>query len=511
MLSRLHDFEHWDSYGASWPLLSTTPETMADAASEALGIGTPPAVLPPSGGAPRTAASHFTMGIASDEGELEQQLVNVATSIPSFKILGHSLEALKKGASKLWEFGIKSVPDILGRDEVFVGASAIWKIEAEPVARKAVLAVRQFLISCAEIVTKNDTLAIVIDEQQDSDDRRGRKRRRSRRRRRRSETQSSSSTGASERLRRRQDDATAVIASSSFKDFGVGSFPDAKFVNKIHKNAVKIRNGVPSGRAYLSSTSIEEWVPSYVGNEKDVVERKRIRTARQTQGYLLVSQFLEHVIAFWITHGLAGSVKATSINRFVCVMLRMINEDKKGVGFAVLYFRKLVEHIKAEWVTRPVEQCQSFDEFLTNVVVTVESSVTNAMGLNKTTTVDKSPSGKSKNGVAAAGPGRQRPKVTLTPGTSSRTGKGKPSSSHVIGASQTPRTTSTPVPQRQVCIYHDPRQGKTCSSGASCTFAHIDTSIPANRAAYEAALASFKGKSVGKNKSSTQGQSRDRK
>ena len=441
----------------------------------------------------------FVSEEAADQSGLEGLLVNVTRDIGSYKVCGHSQTSMKVMAEKFWAASVKGIVDVVNDTKVLAENNPSWAVDDKPKDRTAAVAVKNFL---RKAMNKISDMDLVIDMDDSGDKDRGRKAKRSRsRRRRRSKDSSSdgSSTSASERVRRRQDDATEVIARSELRVLGQQAFPDAKLVNKVVKHKVKTGS---KAKAYLSAVPIEEWVPAYVGTDMQAKVRKELR-ANRSKGPLGSSQLIEHVVAFWATHGLTGSVSKDAVMKHVMVVLKIINT--RGVAFATLYIRKLVGHIQEAWVNRDEKDCKVFDEFLKVEVTEVVSMVNNQMAKGHGKRKDDAG---TKNGLPS---GQKNPRPSTR---ANRLDYGSP----FKGQEKVKREQSLDSPgkkggrppkgegknkkgsdfvDKMVCIYHDPAKGVSCKNGSQCDWEHLDTNQAVNRKKYDDSLKRFQARRSG--------------
>ena len=146
--------------------------------------------------------------------------------------------------------------------------------------------------------------------------------------------------------------------------FGAASFPDSKLVLKVFKHRQKNNNSV----AFLASSPLEDWVPSYVGHELPSAQRKALRMERTKTDSLTLAQALEHITAFWITHGLAGSVSKDAVFKCILISVRIANEH--SVNWLILYFRNLVAHIRSEITDKSIT---SFNSYINQIIPEVET------------------------------------------------------------------------------------------------------------------------------------------
>ena len=388
---------------------------------------------------------------------LRTHLVQAANSTGVFELFDHNIECLGDAAAELIDKKIITLRGILSDTTVILADDAgTWKKATKPEALKAILFLKEFLIKKRQTLMEE-----AVSPVKTSKEHRSRSKKRSKKRRRSS---SSSSHSSSQRRRTKKDDARKVIESSPFKFIGEDHFPNANLVKSVSQHK-------PSDGLYISSTPIEEWVPSYVGAQQTSKEQKKTIQARQGQTSFTGSQVIEHTVAFWSTHGLNGSIQPNSVIKFMLLITKMCSDRTQGPSFAIKYFRHLVTHIRLK-IAEASEKLTSLDEFIVKVI---SEPLTQTNIEHGTASVK----GKGRDNTRGGGPFPPPPPPPRDRGhPPSRPPKaGKP--------------TSATKPSEKVCVYHDPSNGKTCQHGDACQFKHLDTSKPAELASYKAAVTSF--------------------
>ena len=288
------------------------------------------------------------------------------------------------------------------------------------------------------------------------------------RKRHRRRNSSESSTSSSAKAHVKSDDSTILIEKSEFKIFGFDMFPDPKIVTKVVRCGVRGTHG----SAYLSSLPLEEWIPSYVGLHLPAFGRKKLLKERKEKDNMACAMVQENIMAFWITHGLAGFVSLSAVVKNMVIMTRMNSEH--GARRAVQYFRCLISHIKEVSV---MEKVTNFDDFITKIVPAVETAcnviMTRTKGNNRDDTDKAAASKKGNASGKARWDGAQGPQAPTVPSTRAQNGKG----TKVKGDPQ------ATTPQR-VCRFHHPKEGFVCNHGADCRYDHVDTTSPAGLKKY---------------------------
>ena len=277
-------------------------------------------------------------------------LTTLSQGIPSFSQLDMEVVNIEPTAKELIKHKVLDLKGLL--NTTLFDAKGSWKPEAEPALREMAVYFKNHLKSMRETLIKADNAPPKSrSPSQDRAPKRKRKR------------DNSSSSSTSER-RDQQDKVTHHLNNSEFKMFGTASFPDSKLVLKVFKHRQKNNNSV----AFLASSSLEDWVPSYVGQELPSAQRKALRADRTKTDSLTLAQALEHITAFWITHGLAGSVSKDAVFKCILTCVRIANGH--SVKWLVLYFRNLVAHIRSEITDKSIT---SFNSYINQIIPEVET------------------------------------------------------------------------------------------------------------------------------------------
>jgi hypothetical protein len=209
---------------------------------------------------------------------------------------------------------------------------------------------------------------------------------------------------------------------------------------------------------------LEEWTPSYVGLNDNLPLRKKKRLDRAKQEYLTMPQIIENITAFWITHGLIGAVSMNGVIRFIMIMNRMGQE--KGAAHATQYFRCLITHI--QHLISTGTSVPNFDKFIMNLVPEVETSC-NILISVKTKTFGKDRQVSSRQ---------------------DRTSNPKAAGRRPAAASseKEKRTDLKFDKSKIICIFHHPKEKKTCKHGSNCQFEHVNTENKEGLKRYEEAI-----------------------
>ena len=391
-----------------------------------------------------------------DPDTLRVHLTQAANLTGVFELFDHSIGILDTASAELIGKSIHTLRE-LARDTTVIleNDGGTWKSSTKPNELLAILFLKDF------IVKKRKTL---LDEAvspiKETKEHRSRSKKKSKKRRR----SSSSSHSSSQRRRAKTDDARKIIDNSPFKFIGEDHFPGANLVKSIAKHK-------PSDGLYISSTPIEEWVPSYVGAQQTSKEQKKTILARQSQTSFSGTQIIEHTVAFWSTHGLNGSIQPNSVIKFMLLITRMCSDRTQGPSFAIKYFRHLITYIR-KTISESTIKLTTLDDFIVKVLPEPLTQTNIEHGTS-------SIKGKGRD-IGFKGGGQFLPPPPPPRGHQpSRPPKGGGKGS------------STGKPSDKICVYHDPSSGKTCQHGDGCQFKHLDTSKPAELAAYKAAATSF--------------------
>ena len=389
---------------------------------------------------------------------LRAHLIQAANLTGVFELFDHSIEVLEEGSKELINRSIYTLRE-LARDSTVIleKDGGTWKSSTKSNEYHAISFLKEFIIK-----KRNTLLDEAVSPIKESKDHRSRSKKKSKKRRR----SSSSSNSSSQRRRVKTDDARKVIDNSPFKFIGEDYFPGANLVKSIAKHK-------PSDGLYISSTPIEEWVPSYIGAQQTSKEQKKTIQARQGQTSFSGPQIIEHTVAFWCTHGLNGSIQPNSVIKFMLLITRMCSEKTQGPSFALKYFRHLITHIR-KTISESSNKLTSLDDFIVKVL---PEPLTQTNIEHGTTSVK----GKGKDiGLKGGGPFPPPPPHPRDrahqPGRQSKGGGKGPSAGK---------------PSDKICVYHDPSTNKTCQHGDTCQFKHLDTNKASELASYKAAVTSF--------------------
>ena len=196
-----------------------------------------------------------------DADVLRAHLIQAANATGVFELFDHNIDCLAEAAEELKAKGIDTLRGLVSDNTVILEADAgSWKVETKPIAFRAIYFLKDFLTK-----KRNTLLDEAVSPIKEPKEHRSRSKKRSKKRRR---TSSSSSHSSSQRRRTKKDDARKVIDSSLFKFIGEDHFPSANLVKAVAQH--KASDGV-----YISTTPIEEWVPSYVGAQQTSKEQKK--------------------------------------------------------------------------------------------------------------------------------------------------------------------------------------------------------------------------------------------
>jgi len=246
----------------------------------------------------------------------------------------------------------------------------------------------------------------------------------------------------------------------------VNSFGDPVHISRAARERDRRRTtGVP----YLSSSSIMEWQPRWLGSMLAPSERTNHRRQRMKASPHSAASLCNAAAAFWLSHAAIGQVELGSVLAHLLVLLRLA--DERGLDVTIRY----VSLLHQELHTRITEG----EEFsLDGVISKIDHNL-----------------------VRRAEPRR----VELTPAPSQKAARRPKAGSE--GLSKNPPESAKPaaaspavVPNRNVpvCFAHDPASGRTCPNLKTCSKAHLDTTKPDDLERFSRARSAFdkkKGKS----------------
>ena len=347
-------------------MANVPPETSAGDRASALGaVQAPPVVLQSPASSTATPSTLPQLLRLKNGGESPEAVVNqlngflttLANSIPSFQALDMDADLIQPVALKLASYKIEDLKTLLQDDKVLRGASPQWVVTDHPLQRELAVYFREYLVKKRDHIISEDAGPHHAQSQQDHPLSRSSKKKRKR---------SASSSSSTSQRRDKVDQVTQHLSGSDFKVFGASSFPESKLVLKVFKYRQKNSSTV----AFLASSPLEEWTPSYVGQELSSSARKALRNERLKTDSLTMAQAMENIIAFWITHGLAGFVSKEAVLKNILINIRIASE--KSVKWLIQYFRILTTHIRNAITEQAIS---NFDKYLNCIIPEVESSV----------------------------------------------------------------------------------------------------------------------------------------
>ena len=358
-----------------------------------------------------------------------------------------------------------TVKGLLEAANLLEGDDPLWKPAEETSLRSIVDLLQQHLKTWRQAIIQaaNDKLIKRTrsgGEDDDDDDDGGRKRNRKRKDKKKRKSRDSSGTSSSEsseEVKANAKDASHIISQSKFKMYGLDLLPDAKLVLEVAgKNKQVDKHGVQ----YVSNAPLEEWVPGYIGRELPRKAKKTVVKARKDIQSMSGPIFMEHWMAFWLTHGAAGVISPEGFASATALTVKMTSE--KGPAFALQYFRQLIPHIQSCFVAcESGDSYKSLDGFIKKVVPEVDTATNMHFSSNR-----KPPFRPGEFRGAASTSGNNA-RATETAST-------KPA--------KFPRSSD-----QKVCIFHDPAKGRECRNGDRCGFQHVDTRDKAGKRRHEEA------------------------
>ncbi len=230
--------------------------------------------------------------------------------------------------------------------------------------------------------------------------------------------------------------------------------PDPKTIVDLHN--VFCKHKCP----YISSKPLDDMVPVHVVQGLPSQEKKDVLKTRANET-MTMARLLELVMAFWLSHHIAGIVSLGAIVQHLLILTKMA--QKKNVLTAVWYARYLPAHVGS--VVNKGKM--TVDECLTSVLDAVEKKVTDQLDPK-----DKKPGlFQRKNGKDRGGKGGRRKDLSKSP---------KPRRGRDRSVSKEKEVPKPPVPQKeQICLAHDPANGQKCTRD-NCPRKHLDTKVPKN-------------------------------
>ena len=412
---------------------------------------------------------------------LRSHLVQAANMCDVFELFNHKISYLDAGAKALIKYECHTLRALVANQDLFDPAGKLadgkigpkWSVTEESDAREAILFLKTFLTE------KRSHLFKECCESRPKNKSRSRSPEKSRKRRRRRRHSSRSSSTSSQRRQHRTDETKDIIDKSEFRFVGEEYFPKASLIKAVAKHKVSEKSS-----AYLSSTPIEDWIPSYIGADVPSKEQKKLVSSRRDQGTLGGHQVIEHVIAFWCSHGINGSIHPNSVVKFVFLINKLCADKSKGPSYALTYFKNLVAHIR-KVIADSDSVISRLDEFLVKLIMEP---------LTKTEVAQ----------VGRAPPSGYAPRVHLR--SSDTRGAGTypfpPPPPIIPSPVRDQRRKSTSAPpgspglkgkSSKVCIFHDPAKALKCVHGDACQYRHLDTNKSDMARLHKEATESFEG------------------
>ena len=238
-----------------------------------------------------------------------------------------------------------------------------------------------------------------------------------------------------------------------------------------------VRGRASTAVPFVYSSTIDEWVPTWVGEARDRIEQKRIRKALQASPAASLAALLSLVSSFWLSHMAAGAVSLPAVFAHVLLLVKIAYE--RSVAFAFAYHSRLQARILADI---KAGAAFSLDKRIAVVDQTVFAQV-ELEQLRSTTT--STPPGRGKKGRdEEASPGDKG--SPGTPADAGKKGRGADAGRNGIAP-----------PGRPVCFQHDPANSRKCTVKA-CRFEHVDTRTAEGAKVFAAAKAAAADRKAGR-------------
>ena len=273
------------------------------------------------------------------EDVLRAHLLMAADVCEVSAVFSHDLSALDIGVKTLADFDLFTLRDLVNEESLFDQSSLVWSTDEDIKARESLILLKKLLIDrwdklLQERRQKTEEARLRTEEARQRTWSRPTSSGAPPPSRKRSRRSSSSSSITSQRHHQSADEVKRIIDGSEFRFVRKEYFPKASLV--MHAAKHKVSDG---SSAYLSSTPLEAWAPSYI---EDFTPPKGQMEPTKLGGH----QVIEHIVAFWCSHGVNGSVHPHSVVKFVLLINKMCADRDKGPSYALTYFRNLVDHIR---------------------------------------------------------------------------------------------------------------------------------------------------------------------
>ena len=242
----------------------------------------------------------------------------------------------------------------------------------------------------------------------------------------------------------------------------------------------------------------DSFYPEYVGEGLPTEVKNDKRNQRYKQSAKKPIAFFETVTCLWSTHTLNGKISFEGIVAHLLLLFQMIANH--GTAFTCRYERLLYSKIadKCRFTT-----FDSYDSFLKSIDDTVfkqaeKMTSVNLQSDNSTNDNSGSPSGSKSGGKSGGKAGKYgSPSQTGNPRQITRA-EPKSGPSPKGGGKKSAPQSSNDASRRHICLFHDPRNGKSCRFGDSCRDIHLNTNL-------ESDLRRFQGAAEASNRNRTRG------
>ena len=216
---------------------------------------------------------------------------------------------------------------------------------------------------------------------------------------------------------------------------------------------------------HVASSSVDEWVPTWVGEAKSKSEKKHLRSQIQSDPSKSLANLLTLANTFWLSHWAVGSVSLPAVFAHQLHLVQLAQE--RSVAFAYTYLSRLKARISAD-IKAGVRF--NLDQRISDKDVAVFSQVEIEQLRDQKASV--TPRDPRKGRADNPSPDEKPPR----PGAKGK-GKGKAKGEQ-----------SDKAMSEMVCFRED-AQNKLVCTVKNCRFKHVDTTTREGKSAYAAAKA----------------------
>ena len=122
-----------------------------------------------------------------------------------------------------------------------------------------------------------------------------------------------------------------------------GWFTDCSRLARLHRDyGARSDDRVP----FVYPSTIDEWVPTWVGEARSKKDRKSLRAKMQSDPQGSLSNLLCLALGYWLSHWAAGAVSLPAVFAHILGLIRMAQE--RSVLFAYTYISKLQARIATD-------------------------------------------------------------------------------------------------------------------------------------------------------------------